>query len=196
MLANSRRPAAGQPGARSRPAERRRRDLPRRHRADHPDRPEPAGHRRGRRAQRGQQIPPRRAAAPPARPDVHTGPAGHLQRNAPGPTSSRPAITRSQPRTVAAGHLSAAAIRAVTLTGRPSQQRRADHLGRVRPPQQHRDRQQHMRDQARRAAGPPRPQRPSIPRTPRGRAHPHGASTPGQPGQSSCPAVNRDSTRT
>ena len=44
--------------------------------------------------------------------------------------------------------------RPVTLPGSPSQQRRADHLGRVRPPQQHRDRQQHMRDQAPPRTGP------------------------------------------
>ena len=37
------------------------------------------------------------------------------------------------------------------------------HLGRVRPPQQHRHRQQHMRDQALPAAGPPRPPHPVDP---------------------------------
>jgi hypothetical protein len=35
-----------------------------------------------------------------------------------------------------------------------------------------------------------------TPRTRRGQAQPHGASTPSQPGQSSCPSVKRDSTRT
>src|SRR5664279_1195574 len=33
-----------------------------------------------------------------------------------------------------------------------------------------------------------------TPRTPRRRAHPHGANTPGQPGQPTSPAVSRDST--
>jgi len=33
-----------------------------------------------------------------------------------------------------------------------------------------------------------------TPRTPRRRAHPHGANTPGQPGHPTSPAVNRDST--
>ena len=35
-----------------------------------------------------------------------------------------------------------------------------------------------------------------TPRTPRGRAHPHGVSTPGQAGHDTPPAANRDSTRT
>ena len=62
----------------------------------------------------------------------------------------------------------------------PAPQRRADHLGGVGPPQQHRDRQQHVRDQTPRAPGPPRPQRadPTHPTwpgpTPR-REHPRAA---------------------
>ena len=52
---------------------------------------------------------------------------------------------------------------AVPLTTGPRRQRRADHLDRIRAPQQHRHRQQHVRDQTPRAPRPPRPQRPRQP---------------------------------
>jgi hypothetical protein len=43
-------------------------------------------------------------------------------------------------------------------TGGAGQQRRTDHLGRIRPPHQHRDWQQHVCDQTRRAPGSSPPQ--------------------------------------
>ena len=46
--------------------------------------------------------------------------------------------------------------------GRPRDQRGPDHRGRISPPQQHRDRQQHVRDQARRTPGPAGPQQPDA----------------------------------
>ena len=53
--------------------------------------------------------------------------------------------------------------RPVPVAGRPRDQRGPDHRGRISPPQQHRDRQQHVRDQARRTPGPAGPQRPDAP---------------------------------
>jgi hypothetical protein len=78
---------------------------------------------------------------------------------------------RNQPRTVPAGTPQPHRDPAVTTAGRPRRQRRADHLHGVRPPQQHRHRQQHMRDQTPTAPGPPRPQR----------ADPTNATPPGPP---------------
>ena len=79
----------GQPGARSRPAEHAASDLPRRHRAEHPDRPEPAGQRRGRRAQTRRADPATDSRSAVGTRDVDTGPAGHLQQMHPGRVQPR-----------------------------------------------------------------------------------------------------------
>lgn len=57
-------------------------------------------------------------------------------------------------------HLQPLTGRAVPGTAGPSLYRGADHIRGIRPPQQHRHRQQHMRHQARAAPRPPRTQRP------------------------------------
>ncbi len=87
----------------------------------------------------------------------------------PSPPPPRPSPPQCQRRMVAGVTRSprrrrtARPDQAVTLPRGAGQQRRADHLGRVRPPQQHRHRQQHMRDQALAPAGPPRPPHPVDP---------------------------------
>jgi len=65
----------------------------------------------------------------------------HPDRRQPGTPPPQPAADR------ASRHPQPHRDPAVTTAGRPRRQRRADQLHGVRPPQQHRHRQQHMRDQ-------------------------------------------------
>lgn len=131
-------------------------DLPDRHRTEDPDRAETASHRRGRGPQRGEQITPRTAQRLGHRP-VHPSPANHLQQVQPdrfGPAAHHPQPAPHRRRR----NTKLWTDRAVSRPAGPGLQRRPDHLGRVRPPRQHRDRQQHVRHQAPRAASPTWPQ--------------------------------------
>lgn len=85
---------------------------------------------------------------------------------------------------------------ACSHTGRLRRQRRPHHLHRIRPPQQHLSRQQHMRRPAAGTPGPARTQPPPArSRTRRRRAYPHRRSlAPPQPGQYSSPATSCRST--
>ena len=91
-------------------------------------------------------VPPRRAERFRHR-LVHPGQPGHHRemhpdRLQPGAPPPQPAADRAR------RHAQPHRDPAVTKAGRPRRQRGADHLDGVRPSQQHRDRQQHVRDQA------------------------------------------------
>lgn len=139
------------------------RNLPRRHRAEdtraeNTDRPEPADHRLLRGLQRCQQIPPPRSSGSRHR-DIDTGADRDLQQHH--PDRSQPPTQPAQPAPHRRRrHPQPLTDRAVTGTRSTGPDRGTDHLGGIRPPQQHHHRQQHMRGQTRPAPRPPRTQRP------------------------------------
>ncbi len=99
---------------------------------------------------------------------VHPGQPGHQQEMHPGrlkPGAPPPQPTPHRARRCTQPDRDPAVAKA----GSSRRQRGTDHLDSVRPPQQHRDRQQHMRDQTPHAPGPPRPEQ----------AHPTHATWPG-----------------
>jgi len=109
--------------------------------------------------------------------------------------SNRVFIRRSHPRTVDAGTRSPAAIvrcprpaarasRAAQITAAASARRSSTVTGSNTCVTRHEEQRARLGRSS------------STPRTPRGRAHPHGASTPGHAGHDMPPATNRDSTRT
>ena len=170
------RPSPGQPGESSRPPNTRQRPA-----TPSPGRsPRPA--RTGRSPPRSPRR-PRRARPATAHPSAFgtttSTPAGGQQPEVaprgPPPDGWQAAATSHAPSTPAPA---TAPDRPVTAAGGAGRQRGADHLSGVRPPQQHRHRQQHMRDQTPSAPRPPWTQRPGMPRTSRARAHPHGRSDP------------------
>jgi hypothetical protein len=176
LLPHRRPPRSKKPTSRTRDN-----DLPRRHRAEDTDRPEPARQHGARRAERGEQIPPRATQRPRHR-DIDAGANSDLHQQHPGRFQ-----TRRQPAQPATHrrrrHPQPPPDPAVTGPAGPSRHRRADHVSGIPAAQQHRHRQQHMRDQAPRTpratrakplrdamhpAGtrpPPRPQRLPAPRT-------------------------------
>lgn len=110
--------------------------------------------------------------------------------------SSRPLITRSQPRTVAAGTRSCSPIERC-----PDPPARASSAAPITSAEYPRRTStvtgnstcviKHVEQRERRGHSTP-----AIPRTSRGRAHPHGRSACKHSGHSICPLANRDSTRT
>jgi hypothetical protein len=133
------------------------RDLPRRHRAEDADRPEPAGHCMHRGLECREQIPP----GTPRRgrhDDIDTGPDRHLQQ--PHPNRPEPTAQPAQPAPHGRRrHPEVSTDGAMASTGTTGDDHRADHVRAIRPTQQHRHRQQHMRHQTRPAPRPPRTQR-------------------------------------
>ena len=169
-------------------------DLPRRHRAEDTDRPEPARQRRGRRAESGEQVPPRAPQRGRHR-DIDPGTNSHLQqvhaggletRGKPAQPAAHRRRRRSQP----------LPDRPVTGSAGPGRHRGADHVGGIRQRSNTVTGRstcvtRHEAHRARRGRSTS-----ATPCTSRARAQPHGRSDSSHPGHVSWPLANLASTRT
>ena len=159
------------------------RDLPGRHRAEDTHRPEPAPDLEGRCPQRGQQIPPRTPQRT-GHHQIHASAMGDLQQEHPRRLQPRPQPAQPSPHR-GRRHPQPLSDRTVTGTLPASGHRSTDHLDPIRPAQQDRHRQQHVRDQTPRAPRPPRSQYPGH------TVHPAGPRPPPRPQQPPTPRTRQ-----